>query len=93
MAQWHRQITRFDPGALGTDFAVPVLILQGDSDVVAPAAAARDYLDTITAAGKELVLINNSGHLAMFTRPDQFLDELVRRARSHATHTESPQLH
>ena len=87
MAQWHGQITRFDPGALGADFAVPVLILQGDSDALAPADAARDYLDTITAPRKELALINNSGHLAMFTRPNQFLDELVRLTRPHATHS------
>lgn len=81
MAQWHGQVNRFEPRALGTDFAVPVLILQGDSDAITPAAAVRDYLDTITAPRKELIVINNAGHLAMFTRPHQFLDELVRWAR------------
>jgi pimeloyl-ACP methyl ester carboxylesterase len=93
MAQWNAQVTRFDPRCLGTDFAVPVLVLQGDSDAVTPVEAVRDYLDAVNAPRKELVLINNSGHLAMFTRPHQFLEELLRWVRPQAVPADSPALH
>lgn len=84
-SQWHDASAGFDPHTLGTDFAVPFFIFQGDSDVVTPTTAAKDYFDAITAPHKEFTLINNSGHLAMFTRPDQFISELIRRVRPIAT--------
>jgi pimeloyl-ACP methyl ester carboxylesterase len=85
--QWREEFAGYDAYALGTDFAVPFLLLQGDSDAVTPTAAAKEYFDAVTAPHKEFVLIKDSGHLAMFTRPEQFLDELTRRVRPLATRT------
>jgi pimeloyl-ACP methyl ester carboxylesterase len=84
-AQWHDQFAAYDPLTLGTDFEIPFFIFQGDTDAVTPAAAARAYFDEITAPHKEFVLIERSGHLAMFTRPDQFLTQLLHRVRPLAT--------
>ncbi|MFF1820534.1 alpha/beta fold hydrolase [Kribbella sp. NPDC058245] len=80
-SQWREAFAQYDASAVGTDFAVPFFILQGDSDAVTPTSAAKDYFDAVTAPHKEFALIKHSGHLAMFTRPEQFLDELIRRVR------------
>ena len=42
------------------------------------------YFDEIRAPHKQFILIRNSGHLAAFSRPEQFLDELVQHVRPFA---------
>jgi len=74
----------FDARPLGLDFDLPFFIFQGDTDAVTPTASARAYFEEIRAPHKEFVLIERSGHLAAFTRPEQFLDELVKRVRPFA---------
>ena len=70
-----------DLNALGTDFAVPVYVLQGDQDDYTPAPLARAWFDTITAPGKAYVSIEGYGHMAVAVAPERFRDELVERVR------------
>jgi pimeloyl-ACP methyl ester carboxylesterase len=42
---------------------------------------AKEYFDEVRAPHKQFVLIRNCGHLAAFSRPEQFLDELVQHVR------------
>ena len=67
--------------ALGADFHVPVFVLQGALDNVAPVELLRPYLDGIRAPRKELILIPEAGHNAMATRSGDFLRLLVERVR------------
>lgn len=66
---------------LGMRFEIPFFIFQGDTDAVTPTAAAHAYFDELEAPYKEFVLIKQAGHLAAFVRPEQFLNELLRRVR------------
>jgi pimeloyl-ACP methyl ester carboxylesterase len=75
------ELLAFDIQRLGLSFDVPFFVFQGDSDVFAPVASAKAYFDEVQAPHKEFVLIERSGHLAAFTRPEQFLQELLLRVR------------
>ena len=79
--QLYKDLLDFDVRVLGVDFAVPFFIFQGDSDAITPTAAAFEYFQEIRAPHKEFVLIKHCGHLAAFTRPEQFLHELVAGVR------------
>jgi pimeloyl-ACP methyl ester carboxylesterase len=76
-----QELLSFDMRRLGLSFAVPFFVLQGDSDIFTPVAAAKAYFDEVQAPHKAFALIRNSGHLAAFTRPEQFLEELLLRVR------------
>jgi pimeloyl-ACP methyl ester carboxylesterase len=67
------------PAWLGTRFAVPVLLLHGDRDAYAMPELAREYLDTIEAPAKELVLLDGLGHLGPLIHPDRVGTELIAR--------------
>lgn len=84
MGQLYPELAAFDAHALGTEFQIPFFIFQGDTDAITPTARARAYFDSVTAPHKEFVAIGQAGHLAAFTRPDQFLDEMVNRVRPFA---------
>ena len=56
-------------------------VLQGDSDLQAPARPVEDYFATIQAPKKELLLVENADHTAVLTMPEVFLKELVARVR------------
>ncbi|WP_284035526.1 alpha/beta hydrolase [Neobacillus sp. 114] len=68
-------------------FELPVFIFHGDHDIITPTELARAYYDEIEAPQKEFVLIKNAGHLACFARPNQFLEELIKRVRPLAPST------
>jgi pimeloyl-ACP methyl ester carboxylesterase len=74
-----------DLPALGTNFAIPIFVFQGENDHVTPAQLARAYIDTIAAPEKLFVAINGAGHLAMVLKRDEFLKLLVKRVRPLAT--------
>jgi pimeloyl-ACP methyl ester carboxylesterase len=76
-----KELAGFDARNIGTDFAIPFFIFQGDSDIVTPTEEARRYFDMVRAPHKAFIPIKNSGHMAAFTRPGQFLDELLRHVR------------
>ena len=69
------------PKDLGTEFAVPVFVIQGADDFTTPTELARRYLDSIKAPRKAFVSIVGGGHFAVFMKSDRFLIELTRRVR------------
>ena len=79
--QLFHELMTFDLRTLGMRFEIPFFVFQGDTDAVTPTASAREYFDEIDAPHKEFVLIRQSGHLAAFARPEQFLAELRHRVR------------
>jgi pimeloyl-ACP methyl ester carboxylesterase len=79
--QLFHELMTADLRTLGMRFEVPFFIFQGDADAITPTVAAKAYFDELEAPHKEFVLIKQSGHLAAFARPGQFLDELQQRVR------------
>lgn len=75
------QVKVLDIPSFGTDFAIPFFVFQGAEDNVTPVAPVRDYVASIRAPRKELVLIPNAGHSVMATRSDEFLALLLDRVR------------
>jgi pimeloyl-ACP methyl ester carboxylesterase len=78
------QVKLLDIPSFGTDFAIPFFVFQGAEDNVTPIAPVRDYVASLHAPNKELVLIPNAGHSAIVTRSDEFLKLLVERVRPFA---------
>jgi pimeloyl-ACP methyl ester carboxylesterase len=72
---------RVDLPAMGTDFSIPVFMLQGAEDDIMPTALAKTYFDQITAPHKEFLLIPEAGHAALLTRSDFFLKVLLTQVR------------
>jgi pimeloyl-ACP methyl ester carboxylesterase len=65
---------RVDLPAVGTNFSIPVFMLQGEEDDIMPAALAKAYFDQITAPHKEFVFIPEAGHVALLTKSDFFFE-------------------
>jgi pimeloyl-ACP methyl ester carboxylesterase len=55
-------LTHVDLSALGTDFEIPLFIVQGEQDLVAVPYLARAFLDRLTAPQKEFYLVPGAGH-------------------------------
>jgi len=55
-------LTRIDLPALGTDFAVPIFMIQGQEDLTAIPEFAKAYFDSIKAPRKQFYLIPGTGH-------------------------------
>lgn len=66
---------------LGADFKIPVYFIQGGLDTVTPLAHAEEYFNAIDAPHKELAVLADGGHFAVWSRADAFLRELVLRVR------------
>jgi pimeloyl-ACP methyl ester carboxylesterase len=64
---------------LSGEFALPVFVIQGAEDFTTPTSLAEEFVDSIRAPQKELVLIEGGGHFAVFMKPAAFLRELVPR--------------
>jgi len=79
------ELIHFDYAKIGMEFELPVFIIHGDNDIITPTELAKLYYEKIEAPHKEFVLIRNAGHLACFSRPDQFLEELLTRVLPLAT--------
>lgn len=75
------ELVTFDFNKVGLCFELPFFIMHGEKDIITPTATAKAYFDKIEAPLKEYVLIRNAGHLACFARPEQFLEELIKRVR------------
>ncbi|WP_374583352.1 alpha/beta fold hydrolase [Pseudoduganella sp.] len=54
--------SKIDLYALGTDFKLPVYLVQGERDLLTSAAVTRRYFERIQAPRKELVLVPRAGH-------------------------------
>lgn len=77
----YREILSTNLAALGVEFAVPVVLLQGTEDHVTPLALAEEYFQAIRAPRKELVRIEHGGHFAVWSHAGRFGEELARRVR------------
>jgi pimeloyl-ACP methyl ester carboxylesterase len=51
-----------DLPALGTDFQVPIFLLQGEEDLLTSPAIAKSYFDSLSAPRKAFVLLPRTGH-------------------------------
>ena len=64
---------------------VPVIMVQGRLDQVAPGEAAQRYFDQLSAPSKQLVWFEHSAHTPQLEEPDQFRRLMVQvRAGEHA---------
>lgn len=66
----------FDFDALGYEYPVPVVIVQGAADVISPVSAARHHFQRIQAPKKRFVEVEGAGHLVEFADRARFLSEL-----------------
>ena len=71
----------FDLGAMdlrrgATNFALPIVIIQGAEDYDTPMELARGYFDSITAPRKEFVALPTGGHTALVDDRANFLAAL-----------------
>jgi pimeloyl-ACP methyl ester carboxylesterase len=57
---------------------VPVFLLQGRHDYVAPASTAPQYYQTLQAPeGKQLIWFDESAHMPQYEEPDKFRETLL----------------
>jgi pimeloyl-ACP methyl ester carboxylesterase len=70
-----------DLPALGTDFAIPIFILQGQEDLTALPELAKAYFDNIKAPRKQFYLVSGTGHEPSATQLDMTLKVLVEQVR------------
>lgn len=75
------KLMSYDARLLGVKFETPIFFFQGDSDVQTPTVLVEEYFASIEAPKEELVLLRGCGHMAVFSKPDVFLNELVARVR------------
>jgi pimeloyl-ACP methyl ester carboxylesterase len=59
-----------DLPALGTDFAIPIFIVQGQEDLTALPELAKAYFDSIKAPRKQFYLVPGTGHEPSATELD-----------------------
>lgn len=78
----------FDATKFGNHFEIPVFIIQGENDVMAPTTLVQQWFDRLEAPQKALELIPSTGHLTMFATPDLFLSKLVAVLRLITTRAE-----
>lgn len=56
------EFTKVDLPVLGTDFTIPIYMVEGGADLTAPPALARAYFDSIRAPRKQFFLVPGAGH-------------------------------
>jgi pimeloyl-ACP methyl ester carboxylesterase len=70
-----------DLPALGSDFAVPIFILQGEEDLTAVPELAKSYFDSIKAPRKQFYLVPGTGHEPSASQLDLTLKILTEQVR------------
>jgi pimeloyl-ACP methyl ester carboxylesterase len=55
-------LSQVDLAALGTDFPLPITLIQGEHDLVTTKDVSRRWFDTLQAPQKHFVLLANTGH-------------------------------
>ena len=75
------EVTRPQHARLGLAFEVPVFVIQGTEDDYTPAALSRAFVDALTAPRKEFVALEGAGHMAIVSRPSEFLNAMKARVR------------
>lgn len=84
-ARMFEEFRAFDARRLGTRLEVPFVVLQGASDVITLTSLAEEYFKDVEAPSKGFALIEDAGHFAAFTHPEQFLAELLAHLHSAAS--------
>ena len=74
-------IEHVDLPALGTDFAIPIFILQGQEDLKALPELAKAYFDSIKAPHKQFYLVPGTGHEPSATELNMMLKVLTEQVR------------
>jgi pimeloyl-ACP methyl ester carboxylesterase len=75
-AKMNGPMTQVDLRRLGSDFAVPIFLIQGTADDFTPAELSRAWLDSLSAPQKAFVPIENAGHFALTAHGEEFLRAL-----------------
>ncbi|MDV6331234.1 hypothetical protein [Asticcacaulis sp. 201] len=73
--------SRVDLPALGTQFDVPIFLLQGEADYLTLPKISRAYFDTLQAPQKAFILLRRTGHDPNQVMLDAQLDVLNERIR------------
>jgi pimeloyl-ACP methyl ester carboxylesterase len=66
---------------LGTSFAIPIFIIQGQEDLTAVPELAKAYFDSIKAPRKQFYLVLGTGHGDSATSLDMVLKVLLEQVR------------
>ena len=74
-------MTQIDLRRLGTEFSVPMFLVQGLEDDFTPAELSRAWLDTVTAPQKAFLPIEHAGHFALTEHGDEFVRALRESVR------------
>jgi len=74
-------LEQVDLPALGTDFAIPIFIIQGQEDLTAVPELAKAYFDSIKAPRKQFYWVPGTGHAPSATELDLTLKVLVEEVR------------
>lgn len=67
--------------ALGTDFDLPMFIVQGEADLKTVPKVTRAYFDSIRAPSKQFILVNSVGHEPNAAMLKAMLDLMKERVR------------
>jgi pimeloyl-ACP methyl ester carboxylesterase len=70
-----------DLPTLGTDFSIPIFIIQGEEDLTAPQELAKAYFDSIEAPLKQFYLVPGAGHEPSVPQLKLVLKVLVEQVR------------
>jgi pimeloyl-ACP methyl ester carboxylesterase len=74
-------IGKEDMSTFATQFAVPVIFIQGSDDLLTTTSVVKAYFERIVAPQKRFIELPATGHLAIFRDPDAFLAQLVTQVR------------
>jgi len=74
-----------DLSSMGTNFAIPIFILQGQEDLSAAPALAKAYFDSITAPRKEFYLMPGTGHTPSMPELDELQKILLQYVRPYVS--------
>ncbi|MDF2699200.1 MAG: proline iminopeptidase [Haloplasmataceae bacterium] len=67
----------YDTRTYGTDYDVPIFYILGDKDWVTPTVTAKAFFETINAPKKELVIINQAGHMTMMDQTEAYCEAVL----------------
>ena len=84
----YKQWMAFDARKFGDRFALPLVVIQGEDDLMAPISLVSAWLGDVQAPLKRLVPLK-AGHLSMLTASAAFLEALLTEVRPLAIQAEA----
>lgn len=70
-------MNEFSPQKYGTCFQIPILFIMGENDFVTPLETFKPLYKIISSPKKELIVIENSGHMIPFEQPTKFATAVI----------------